>query len=681
MLADVGGAAQDTYEETILPLSGAIWSAADVISALVRRAVLPVAGLVLLVVGRLVAVLLRWVLRVVRGGAAAAAEVPLVGTMPAMQQRRHGWLWGGRSSGQGHTVALPELVVGRSRRGWLWGGAEAGTAAALVEAGRKVLAVLPCYVFEELKAATGGFGAAALLPVGSGYRFSSAMDTAALATGAAAGRAAAAGPAAAAGTVGPGGLALCVPVYVARDVQGMPVAVAVVAVGDEQRLRRFCALAHLLSQLRHPSLLLFMGASVGLAAPRAAYPMVVQRQQGQQEEQRQDAAVGCLVFELLPGVRTLEAALAPASSNGSAAASGRMVSTGGAGTPQTLAAAAVPAAAGAGGTPALDSMPPLSFAARLQVASTLASTVHHLLMRGAVLRPGAAALIDAVLIPQTGPPKINAAALLLLPSSEPQPKAGAVVHAQDAQLAAEAAAVSALGLVLLLLLTGPPLALDPDVALLREVLRQEEVAALARRATQAHNSSMPGSGAGVRSAGSGAGGASGGRPSAAAEDGTPQEEQAAGLLEAALLCLSPDGEAAHGSRTGAMAWLPKWLQWRRQHGRPASAGKPRPFPWGQLLPALAGLAESAAAPVVAAAGRWAGASAPPAMFICPLTHDVMADPVVAADGFVYERAAIQRWLNTGHRRSPMTNVSMATALVPNHSLRSTIMEWRQQQQP
>jgi hypothetical protein len=73
-------------------------------------------------------------------------------------------------------------------------------------------------------------------------------------------------------------------------------------------------------------------------------------------------------------------------------------------------------------------------------------------------------------------------------------------------------------------------------------------------------------------------------------------------------------------------------------------------------------------------------SQPPAYFICPITAAVMKDPVVATDGFTYERSAIARWLQQGMRRSPMTNKPMETLLVPNHSLRSSIMEWHEQQQ-
>lgn len=67
---------------------------------------------------------------------------------------------------------------------------------------------------------------------------------------------------------------------------------------------------------------------------------------------------------------------------------------------------------------------------------------------------------------------------------------------------------------------------------------------------------------------------------------------------------------------------------------------------------------------------------PPAYFICPIQQDVMQSPVVAADGFTYEEAAIRTWLDSGHGTSPMTNLPLQHQnLVPNHTLRSAIQEW------
>lgn len=64
----------------------------------------------------------------------------------------------------------------------------------------------------------------------------------------------------------------------------------------------------------------------------------------------------------------------------------------------------------------------------------------------------------------------------------------------------------------------------------------------------------------------------------------------------------------------------------------------------------------------------------PRGIFCPIVNLPMADPVVAADGHSYERAAITRWLQS-KRTSPLTGAYLPhTQLVPNHSLRCTVAE-------
>ena len=59
-------------------------------------------------------------------------------------------------------------------------------------------------------------------------------------------------------------------------------------------------------------------------------------------------------------------------------------------------------------------------------------------------------------------------------------------------------------------------------------------------------------------------------------------------------------------------------------------------------------------------------------FICPITAEIMTDPVSTSDGFTYERAAITEWLRTKNT-SPKTGTTLESkALIPNHSLRSVI---------
>jgi len=79
------------------------------------------------------------------------------------------------------------------------------------------------------------------------------------------------------------------------------------------------------------------------------------------------------------------------------------------------------------------------------------------------------------------------------------------------------------------------------------------------------------------------------------------------------------------------------------------------------------------------------ADAPPAApvkvphaFVCPLTFEIMQDPVLlVGDGQTYERAEIERWLQT-KQTSPMTNAKLATTLIaPNVALRGLIIEFRE----
>ncbi|KAJ1484601.1 hypothetical protein T484DRAFT_1894077 [Baffinella frigidus] len=66
----------------------------------------------------------------------------------------------------------------------------------------------------------------------------------------------------------------------------------------------------------------------------------------------------------------------------------------------------------------------------------------------------------------------------------------------------------------------------------------------------------------------------------------------------------------------------------------------------------------------------------PDSFRCPITQEVMTDPVMVAEtGHTYERAAILRWLQT-NSTDPKTNVPLQTKqLVPNHGLRATIEDF------
>ena len=65
----------------------------------------------------------------------------------------------------------------------------------------------------------------------------------------------------------------------------------------------------------------------------------------------------------------------------------------------------------------------------------------------------------------------------------------------------------------------------------------------------------------------------------------------------------------------------------------------------------------------------------PAELVCPITHDIMLNPVLAADGHTYERAQIEAWLRT-HDTSPLTGQPLESkALVPNILVRGQVREF------
>ena len=65
----------------------------------------------------------------------------------------------------------------------------------------------------------------------------------------------------------------------------------------------------------------------------------------------------------------------------------------------------------------------------------------------------------------------------------------------------------------------------------------------------------------------------------------------------------------------------------------------------------------------------------PRGFMCPVTLELMKDPVLASDGHSYERKAIELWLSKNDS-SPVTNLPLPNkGLVPNHALRAAIEEY------
>jgi U-box domain len=67
----------------------------------------------------------------------------------------------------------------------------------------------------------------------------------------------------------------------------------------------------------------------------------------------------------------------------------------------------------------------------------------------------------------------------------------------------------------------------------------------------------------------------------------------------------------------------------------------------------------------------------PTAFVCPLTLEVMRDPVVSRYGQSYERSAILQWLAAGNTTCPMTRQPMRMSdLISNQLLRLKIRRWQ-----
>ncbi|KAF3533463.1 hypothetical protein DY000_02037647 [Brassica cretica] len=61
-------------------------------------------------------------------------------------------------------------------------------------------------------------------------------------------------------------------------------------------------------------------------------------------------------------------------------------------------------------------------------------------------------------------------------------------------------------------------------------------------------------------------------------------------------------------------------------------------------------------------------------FRCPISLEIMSDPVIIQSGHTFDRVSIQRWIDSGNRTCPITKLPLSEnpSLIPNHALRSLI---------
>ncbi|XP_013633566.1 PREDICTED: E3 ubiquitin-protein ligase PUB23 [Brassica oleracea var. oleracea] len=67
----------------------------------------------------------------------------------------------------------------------------------------------------------------------------------------------------------------------------------------------------------------------------------------------------------------------------------------------------------------------------------------------------------------------------------------------------------------------------------------------------------------------------------------------------------------------------------------------------------------------------------PPFFLCPISLEIMKDPVIVSTGITYDRDSIEKWLFSGKKNScPVTKQDITDAdLTPNHTLRRLIQSW------
>lgn len=128
-----------------------------------------------------------------------------------------------------------------------------------------------------------------------------------------------------------------------------------------------------------------------------------------------------------------------------------------------------------------------------------------------------------------------------------------------------------------------------------------------------------------------------------------------------------DSRPRHGEEHRLISMPTRQQQQQRVHrGRPSRSFTVPP-PGGRY-----GYGKEAAG----AAGESTSSVPVPNYFICPISLDIMADPVTLCTGQTYDRENIVKWFESGHRTCPATGQPLHTLeLIPNHMLRNLLEEW------
>ncbi|KAK1295352.1 U-box domain-containing protein 45 [Acorus calamus] len=77
--------------------------------------------------------------------------------------------------------------------------------------------------------------------------------------------------------------------------------------------------------------------------------------------------------------------------------------------------------------------------------------------------------------------------------------------------------------------------------------------------------------------------------------------------------------------------------------------------------------------------RFSNFPVPPEEFRCPISLQLMYDPVIISSGQTYERACIEKWFDDGHSTCPKTQQQLShLCLTPNYCVKGLIASWCEQ---
>jgi hypothetical protein len=66
-------------------------------------------------------------------------------------------------------------------------------------------------------------------------------------------------------------------------------------------------------------------------------------------------------------------------------------------------------------------------------------------------------------------------------------------------------------------------------------------------------------------------------------------------------------------------------------------------------------------------------------FKCPISREIMRDPVLASDGNSYERIYLETWVKAKGNYSPMTREKIKKDLIPNRAMKDAIEFFREKE--